>query len=51
MSIMGASFEYFGQKHSDDLVVDLCESKTKVAVLEESKAQLQIELSKEKKRQ
>ena len=38
------------KKENESLIDDLRDSKTKVAVLEEKKAQLQIELQKEKKK-
>ena len=38
------------KKENESLIFDLRDSKTKVAVLEEKKAQLQIELLKEKKK-
>ena len=39
------------KKENESLLDDLRETKTKVAVLEESRAQLQIELARERKRQ
>ena len=39
------------KKENESLIDDLRDSKTKVAVLEEKRAQLQIELQKEKKKQ
>lgn len=39
------------KQENESLIDDLRETKTKVAVLEESKAQLQIEIAKERKRQ
>ena len=39
------------KQENDTLIDDLRDSKTKVAVLEENKAQLQMELTRERKRQ
>lgn len=38
------------KKENEILIDDLCDTKTKVAVLEENKAQLQMELTKERKK-
>ena len=39
------------KQENESLIFDLRDSKTKVAVLEENKAQLQMELARERKRQ